>query len=149
MSRPNLLDAFFEWPIRTEGVWSLPQRAMSRVSEAFRPFPLVIQKDDKAMYIEVEVPGLREEDISMTFDKGLLDLSFRRAELSSSRETLLQERSTQAQEVRRRFQIGQDINVEQIQAHLAHGMLSITLPYKAKPEPQKISIKTIKPSVEA
>ena len=146
MNRLFPFDIPFEFPVRPESMLTAPHRFLAKVTEDFRVFPLSVRKNEKEMVFDVEVPGLRLEDIDITFDKGVLELVFRRRAEQAHDDVIFQERSTSSEEVRRRFQLGNDLDAENISAHLEHGMLHIVLPYKARPEPQKINIKTITPS---
>lgn len=89
---------------------------------------LQIQEDDKAYSIALDVPGVKPEDMKMQ-----LKDNDRVLHLSGGRK--FQKEGTESEtRFDRRFTIGENVDIENIRADLANGVLTITAPKKSPEE---------------
>jgi HSP20 family protein len=91
--------------------------------------------------LDLELPGLRPEDVEITTDNGVLTIrGEKRSERKEGEENRyhLTERSYGS--FLRSFTLPQGIDENQIQADFDNGILSIHIPKAALPQPKKIQI---------
>lgn len=107
----NLLDDFFT------------------AQNAYYP-PVNISEQEKSFTIELNVPGIKKEDIQIQIEKGLLTISYKHTDQTelTTKQTIKKEFSVKS--FKRTFSLDEKINAEAIDASLAHGILVLTLPLK-------------------
>src|SRR4030081_3984561 len=100
-----------------------------------------IKETDNDIRIDLELPGLRPEDVEITAENGLLTI---RGEKRSERKEgddgrfHVVERSYGT--FMRTFTLPQGVDENQIQAEFKDGVLSIRIPKTALPQPKRIQI---------
>jgi HSP20 family protein len=94
--------------------------------------------DEEAYHLKVNLPGFRPEDIDLNVEKGILELSvIDRAETNEAGEAA----NTDSSSWKKRYQLPEDVDVENIQAELKLGQLLITLNRKPKEKAVNIAVK--------
>ena len=89
-------------------------------------YPLVdVFESNKEFLLVADLPGVAKEALEITVDGGQLEL---RAE-------------TDTLEYRRSFSLGDDVDLEAVEAKLEHGELNIHLPKRAEAQVRKIVVK--------
>lgn len=123
--------------------------------------PIDVHHTERAIVVEAEVPGFAKDDISVEFHEGVLTIAATRAAqptnaekhaeqpengccgtasaTGSARRTVLRERST-VTGVRRSLAMPDRVSGEGITAEIRDGLLTVTLPFAAKPAPKRISV---------
>lgn len=96
---------------------------------AFSP-PVDIFETQDAITVQIDVPGVSKDDVTLRLEKNELDV------VAARREAL-----HGPVEYRRTFTIPQDVDGEAIVADLAKGVLTLTLPRKASAKPRTIQIR--------
>jgi HSP20 family protein len=101
-----------------------------------------VAETEKELRLDLELPGIRPEDVEVTADNGVLTVrgqknSDRKEGDDESRYHLV-ERSYGA--FTRSFQLPQGLDESKIEADCEHGILSIRIPKAALPQPRKIQI---------
>jgi HSP20 family protein len=121
------------------------ERLMSRAGagttlpQRWSPASDVVESDDEIV-ITAELPGVKDEDIHITVQNGVLRISGERRledEVSDDRFYRL-ERSYGGFE--RAFALPPGVSEDDITAGVAYGVLKITIPKPAAPEPRVIAI---------
>lgn len=101
-----------------------------------------IQETSKEIRLDVELPGIREEDIELEVENGTLAIrgqkSAERKEEGEEGRYHLVERSYGS--FYRSFQLPQGVDEKQIRADFDKGVLRITIPKAALPQPRRIQI---------
>ncbi len=87
---------------------------------------LEINRTDDGYTVEVPVAGFGPEDVEVTLENGVLSISGKSEKRSFTRSLLLPD----------------EIDGDNVQAHVEHGMLTLTLNLLPKAQPKKIAIKT-------
>lgn len=91
--------------------------------------------EDGSLAVSLDVPGVAESDISVEVNDGIVSVKAERKDKKST------------YTISKSFSIPEEYDAESIQAQLANGVLTLTMP--AKPIPEKISkkieIKVLKP----
>jgi HSP20 family protein len=102
--------------------------------------PVNVRESESSYEVEAPIPGLRPEDVSVTFADGVLTI---RAEHKE------EQRTEQGQTLRREFfrgdsirQLGLsgEIDPERIEATIENGILTVLVPKAAKAQPRRIPI---------
>jgi len=100
--------------------------------------PMAMWEDDDHVYIEVELPGMTENDLDVTIQNGML---FIRAERmpDEGRSYLYQGRRYGRFE--RTITLPAAVATDDVQAELKDGVLTITMPKMPAAKPRKIALK--------
>jgi HSP20 family protein len=132
---------------RTDPTWGLFDRQVDRMlQEMARPIrtqfssPRILVRDDEAGFeLVAEVPGLRAEDIELQATRDTLTLKGqRKVTAPETKKVLRRERPDVSIDTTYRFE--NDIDPDQVVAHVADGILTIKAPAAKKVEPKKIAV---------
>ena len=100
-----------------------------------------VQENDKEILLELELPGLKPENVEVTAENGVLTV---RGEKKSERKEGEESRYHVVERTygsfMRTFQLPQGIDEEQINAEFENGILMLHIPKAALPQPRKIQI---------
>lgn len=88
--------------------------------------------------IQLIAPGLSKEDFKLDIDKNLLTVSFEKKEENNTLKYLRKEFQTNS--FKRSFNLGDKIDINNVQAKYQQGILSILLAKKVKEENKALSI---------
>ncbi|MEX0330626.1 MAG: Hsp20/alpha crystallin family protein [Puniceicoccaceae bacterium] len=121
------LDRLFETTLPELYQWS-PLRISGRV----RSLPLDVYEGDDERVIRLEMPGVQKKDIQLELENAVLSVEAKRIEKTESGESTI--------ELSRSVSVGDDIDAENIKAHLENGILSISLPKREQAKPKQITI---------
>jgi HSP20 family protein len=98
-----------------------------------------IVRSDKALTISVDLPGVSPDDVDLTVDG-------RKLTISAHRDFVLAEGEDHVHAGRRHgsftrsFKLAEDLDIDALTARSEHGVLTVTVPVIAAPEPRKIEI---------
>lgn len=95
----------------------------------------VFEKDGNVC-VEMEAPGYKKEDISISVDKGELSVTFEKKEEEEENKKYLHRERKSYSKLTRTFFLG-DINEDEIDASFKNGILSLTCPKKTIAETKK------------
>ena len=126
-----------------ESMFSVPSRSTTGERPAqFFSAPLNIWEDDENVYAEMEVPGVKLEDIEILASGEELTVRGSRSfELPENGAWLRRERG--AGEFERKTALPSDIDVEKVEAALRDGVLTITLPKSEARKPRRVAVKAL------
>jgi HSP20 family protein len=110
---------------------------LDRVAGGWRPAADVEETDD-AYLVELELPGVRREDVTVEFGGGELAVTGEVKE--RERGGLLRSRTRRVGRFDYRLTLPTDIEEDQVSASMANGVLTIRVPKTAKARPRKIPI---------
>ncbi len=98
-----------------------------------------LNRNDGALFLRAELPGVRKEDLKIELHEGILTVGGARASQTPQGYTAVrQERAPYRFE--KRFELPEDLAVEQTEAKLENGVLTLKIPARPKAEPVKIEI---------
>jgi len=97
------------------------------------------REDEKAYYIEVDLPGVKKEDIKVDIKENTLTISGERKFKDEVKEDDYYKIETSIGKFSRTFTLPEDADVENIDAKSENGVLDIVIPKVKKEE----SVKTI------
>ena len=109
---------------------------------AFTPTVNTREGDD-AYYIEVDLPGVKKEDINIDVDDNTLTISGERKLKEEHKEDNFYKVESVYGKFERAFSLPEDVDTEKIEAEHKNGVLEIKIPKVQKVEktPKKIEIK--------
>ena len=104
--------------------------------------PAVNEKvDEKGYHLEIDLPGVKKEDIDISVNDGILSVSGdRKLEKKEEKENYTKIESFFGR-FERAFKLPNDADFDNIEAKYENGVLKVFIPRKAKPEGKKIEIK--------
>ena len=101
--------------------------------------PLSIWEADDTIHVELDVPGVAEGDVELTFDKGALKISVERKEPERDRKYWHNERTFG--QVTRSVTLPESADPESIGAELSAGVLHVTIAKVPEAQPRRIRVK--------
>jgi HSP20 family protein len=137
----NRVSALFADPLQT--LFSELQSPTFRQGNGHSPrsiAPLSIWDEADSVCVEMDVPGLTQEDLEIALHKRCLTIKGQRKAPSPSTDFRYQERQFGGFE--RSVMLGEWVDPSRVDADLRDGVLHLKLAKKAEAQPQKISIKT-------
>jgi HSP20 family protein len=121
--------------------------AGKKVSEAFDnlasylPFANLAKKEDAAFHVEVDLPGVKKEDIELKIEDDLLVISAVRKYKNELNNESYYICESSFGKIERRFALPDNIDTEKVNASFEDGRLEIELQKNEKAKPRAISIK--------
>jgi HSP20 family protein len=102
---------------------------------------LDIVEQENEIVVNAELPGLKKEDIKITFENNILTLSSEQkpSEVSEKDTVLLKEIRNSGFD--RSVKFGYQIDAAKISAEMSDGVLTITLPKTEEAKPKQIEVK--------
>jgi len=122
----TLVDEFFE----------------TEVHHAHRGRPAIqVVEDEQQTTLSLELPGVRKDDVKITFEDGILTVSATRkaTELPPQAKVILNER--RLHEYRRSIRPSHDVETSQVTAQLSDGILTVILPKAEKAKARTIAVR--------
>jgi HSP20 family protein len=130
------------------------QREIDRLLENFEPnivagrslnevrarMDLAEGKD--GLELTVELPGLEEKDVNVAVSDGVLTVSGEKKHESEQKDKNYQFVERSYGSFSRSIALPPGVTADQINATLSKGVLKVTVPTPAKPEPKQIAVKT-------
>jgi len=99
----------------------------------------VYTNDDKELVVESHLPNFASEDIDIHVDDGALVIQAEKHEKEEDKKRKYVVRESSAS-FYRRIQLPERADADKIAAHLDDGVLKVTVPLVALPEPKKIAV---------
>jgi HSP20 family protein len=102
---------------------------------------LDIVEQENEIVVNAELPGLKKEDIKITFENNILTLSSEKkpAEVSEKATVLLKE--IRNSDFNRSVKFEYEIDATKISAEMSNGVLTVTLPKAEEAKPKQIEVK--------
>ena len=111
-----------------------------RRNGAFSPRLDLFETPD-AFRLEVELPGVREEDVHVSIEDGVLELRAERPERELAEGEALRYTERAQTLANRRVRIPGLVDEARIEATLDSGVLSVTLPKAVEAKPRRIEVR--------
>lgn len=108
---------------------------------AVRGFPVDIREVNDTLVVEAELPGFKKDEIDLSLEQGVLTIEANHSGDSehTQGDVHLSERRTQ--HLVRKFSLPSAYDVNQVEASLADGVLTVTLAKREEVKPKKIEVK--------
>jgi HSP20 family protein len=129
------------------------ERLMDEALETARPFgvstgpapavfpPINAWQDEKALYVEAELPGFKPDEVEIAFEHETLIIKGKREPLPIPEPAAILRRERWTGEFERTVRFSLPVDPEQVKATLINGILTIMLPKQAAAQPRKIVVK--------
>ena len=101
--------------------------------------PASIWEAANVFHIEVDAPGVKKEDVELTFDKGALQISLERKAPEGERTNWHNERGYG--KVSRSVSLPDTVDQNTITAELTNGVLHVTITKLPEAQPKKIDVR--------
>jgi len=92
--------------------------------------------------VTADLPGVEAKDIDVTADNGVLTLRGRREFERGENQKGFERLERVAGSFQRRFALPENVQTDQIKARHNNGVLEVTIPKVAAPEPRRVSVET-------
>ncbi len=99
-----------------------------------------VYEDKENIVIEVEVPGMKEEDLKVTLENNTLTISGERKFEKEEKDKNYYRMERAYGSFSRSFMLPENVDTKGIKAKYKDGVLILTLPKKAEAKPQSIAI---------
>lgn len=100
-----------------------------------------VYTDDKQLVVEAHLPNFGQDDVNIHVDNGTLVIQAEKHEREEDKKKKYVVRESSSS-FYRRIQLPERADGSKVEAHLDDGILKVTVPFKALPEPKKIAIKS-------
>ena len=100
--------------------------------------PACVWEDSNSYHIEMDLPGVKRENVDLTFEKGTLRITSERSSPEDITSTLVDER--RYGKVTRTVSLPESIDPESISGKLTDGVLHVTVSKKPEAQPKRIEI---------
>jgi len=105
------------------------------------PFSNLAKREDSSFHLEVDLPGVKKEDIELKIEDGILSVSaIRKYKNELSRENYYVCESSFGK-FERRYVLPESIDTQKVDANFTDGRLTIVLEKTKKAKPKSITIK--------
>lgn len=104
-----------------------------------------ITEHENTLLIRSAVPGIAPEDLEITVENGVLTIRGETKAESSGENERIYRREISYGAFSRSIRLGENLNIEQVEATFKNGVVTIKIPrvIEAKPEPRRIPITTV------
>lgn len=126
-------DPFREFDMLTDSLFQARQAPA-------RPLPLDAWKDDSALHLEFELPGVTSDHIDLQVDRNVLTLTVDKPVREITGKRVVGERAYGR--MSRSLTLGEELNLDEIHASLEAGVLHLTIPVSERSKPRRIAIGT-------
>ncbi|TVQ90623.1 MAG: Hsp20/alpha crystallin family protein [Deltaproteobacteria bacterium] len=115
------------------------QRAVNR-DESYRP-PVDIHEDDKGFTLDVEIPGLSPDEVTVDVEKGVLTIRGERKLRKEEDRDGYRRVERYYGSFSRSFALPETVDADAIEAKADQGVLSLRLPKRPAPGARRIEIR--------
>lgn len=119
---------------------SLANELFGSARRASSTVPMDAWRDEDALHLTFDVPGVKQDQIGLEVDRGILTISVDRPVQEVAGQRLINERPVGR--VARRITLGESLDIERIEARAENGILSLTIPMAERMKPRRIEIAT-------
>lgn len=97
-----------------------------------------VRANDEEIVFVCDVPGVKQEDLEVTIDKGVLTIKGQRRYEGNEKDRVLLGRAYGS--FARSFTLPEGVDADRMAAELADGVLTLRVPKQPKPQPRRITI---------
>lgn len=101
--------------------------------------PLDLWEKDGQYHVEVELPGVHQDDVQVTYENGRLTITAERRAPEEERSAWYRERGYGR--IERSVRLAETVDPDSIQAELTHGVLRLTFSKRPELQPKRIEVK--------
>ena len=124
---------------RTEEEPMVPEEYGSSGENVFTPPVDIVERGDSVVIL-ADMPGVTRESLDVIYEEGVLKIDGK-VECEEEEDLELQREEYETGDYRRRFTVGEGLNVEEIDATMRDGVLRIEIPKAETYQRRRIEIK--------
>ena len=126
-------------------VWRMPGLGWTSLLDSMNgrsTAPLDVVRTETGYEVSVELPGMSEKDVEVTYADGMLTISGEKTEESRKDKTGMVVSERRHGSFRRSLRVPGSVDPEKIEGHVEHGVLTIVLPVppEARSSERKIEV---------
>jgi HSP20 family protein len=130
----------FDYPGTLEGL--LDEFFAPEVQTPFRVYPAVdVAEHENEWTVVAELPGVKKEDLKITFENGVLTISGERKPYEIPQDARIWLNEMRVRQFSRSVSLGAEVDAERISAELQNGMLKVVVPKAEYARPRTIEVK--------
>ena len=99
-----------------------------------------VNETDEAIQVHAELPGMKREDVKVSFEKNVLTIEGERKQEVEKDDKAYYHRERSYGHFKRSFRLGTDIDSDRIGAAYKDGVLTVTLPKAETLKPRQIEV---------
>jgi HSP20 family protein len=100
-----------------------------------------VKETDEAIMVDAEMPGLKQEDIKVSVEEGILNISAERKEEKNEKTKNVHRLERYYGQMDRKLSLPSSVEEGKVEATYKDGILHIILPKKASAKPKAVAIK--------
>ena len=100
-----------------------------------------ILEDENQYYLNIDLPGIKKEDVKINYSNGQLSISGERKQETVEKDTKYHRAERSYGKYYRSFTLPQKINENEIDAEFKDGQLKISIPKSEEAKPKQLEIK--------
>ncbi len=123
-------------------LFDAPLLELARTSQLLSGWtpPLDLSEDKDNVYVRIELPGMRKEDIDLSLHEGSLSISGERQHEEKHKDAEVYRAERFYGRFQRTITLPAPVVVEKVKAHYQDGILSVTLPKAEEAKPKQINV---------
>lgn len=123
--------------------WTHLNREMGRVlgEPTCGTMPVDIREEGEGLLIAADVPGATQDQINVTVENGLLTIAVNRQGEQDSNGHNWFVRERHSGNVSRTFRLPESADLNNVEANLSNGVLTLRVPKKEEAKPRQIQVK--------
>jgi HSP20 family protein len=106
-----------------------------------KDFAVDLYEEKGNLVAEMNLPGMKQENIDVTFQNGNLKVTARREEKKETKERDFFCKEIERGAYERVIALPAEVNTEKTEAHYTDGMLKIVIPMKQSPRKETVKVK--------
>ncbi|MGM0533768.1 MAG: Hsp20/alpha crystallin family protein [Campylobacterota bacterium] len=131
-------DPFSELDRMQKMFYNYPEKGEKNDTSISAFTPVVnTREDEKAYYIDVDLPGVKKEDINVDVDEGVLSIHGERNFKDEVKEEDYYKVETSFGKFQRVFNLPENVDSDNIKASRDNGVLEVTIPKKEQDKAKK------------
>lgn len=114
----------------------------NRAIETVRPWNpgFDLHETEEAYLIEADLPGLKQDDIAITVEQGVITVKGERKYLEKQKEKGFRRIERGHGRFQRAFRLPQNVDAEKVEARMTDGVLTLTVPKPAEAKPRQVVV---------
>jgi len=119
----------------------LSQDMYENGAAAWKPTGVEVWEDDQCMHVEAELPGVKAEDVDITFEGGVLTIRGEKKEPEQDKQVQYHYRQRRYGQFVQQFQMPSTVDASKVIANLRDGILHLQVEKRPEVKPRKIEVK--------
>ena len=133
------LDTFFNFD--SDRFFNI-KRNRGQIDEEVNLPKVNVTEDENFFHLEAEIPGMKDNDISIEVHNGVLTIKGHKENKSDTENESYHIREFSSQSFERSFKLSDRVDTEKVSAKIDNGVLKVDLPKHVQIKPKKIEVQS-------